>query len=68
MAGEQQRAAEREDDERRFHATQARQGVRAGRVLADNLRRQYKFKAAEATLAQAAEVAKGGASTEERSK
>jgi tetratricopeptide (TPR) repeat protein len=47
------------DAERRFKSEQARQGVRANSGLAADLRKQYKFKAADAALAQAAELAKG---------
>jgi tetratricopeptide (TPR) repeat protein len=48
------------DTEQRLKAEQAREGVRANRKLADDLRRQYKFKLAEAALALAAELAKSG--------
>ena len=47
--------------EQRFKAEQARQGIDAGLKLATDLRKQYKFKQADAALAQAAELAKSGA-------
>ena len=49
------------DAEARNKAAQARQGVKAGLTLATDLRKQYKFKQADAALAQAAALAKGGA-------
>jgi len=45
--------------EREFKDNQARQGVVASQALATNLRRRYRYKEAEAALAQAAELAKG---------
>ena len=49
------------DAEKRFKVEQARQGVRANLALATDLRKQYKFKATDAALVQAEELAKSGA-------
>ena len=49
------------DAEVRNKAQQAGAGVNAGLKLAVDLRKQYKFKLAEATLVQAAELAESGA-------
>ena len=49
------------DAERRFKAEQARQGVKAYMKLALDLRKQYKFEAADTALVQAATMALGGA-------
>ena len=49
------------DAEHRFKVEQARQGVQTNLALADDLRKQYKFKAADAALEQAFALAKNGA-------
>jgi eukaryotic-like serine/threonine-protein kinase len=55
------RLAGERDAEARNKVQQARQGVRSGLALATDLRKQYKFKQAAAALAQAMDLAKGGA-------
>jgi tetratricopeptide (TPR) repeat protein len=47
--------------ESRIRVEQARQGVHSGLVLATDLRKQSKFKQAALALAQAADLARGGA-------
>lgn len=59
-AAEARLAGER-DTEQRFKVEQARQGIRANLALATDLRKQYKFKFADAALVQAVELAKSGA-------
>jgi len=57
---EEARLAGERDAETRNKARQARDGVNAGLALAADLRKQAKFRAAEAALTQAAELAKIG--------
>ena len=55
------RLAGERDSEERFKVEQAQQGVRTNRLLADDLRKKYRFKEADAVLVQAAVLAKSGA-------
>ncbi len=61
LDGERKAAEARADAEAEFKGRQARQGIDANLTLAADLRKQYKFKEADAALAQAADLAKGGA-------
>lgn len=59
---DERRAAEaRAEQEAGFKATQARQGIDTSVAQAAAFRTQYRFKDAEAALAQALELARGGA-------
>jgi hypothetical protein len=61
IEGERKAAEARAETEREFKVRQARQGIATNLKLSADLRKQYRFKATEAALAQAAELAKGGA-------